>query len=388
MKFLQVLVALSLYFAFNSCSKESPTVPDSNQNGKGELALNSNPQGAEIFLQGTFTGKTTPDTIYNLSPDSYDIRLQLQFSEYTFSTNVKADLVTTEFIDFSQFTGNIFFNSEPLNAQIIIDAINTGKVTPDTIFYLSEGTHLLKLIFPNGEETVSNFITQKGVTLTVDNTIFGEVHLESDPSNAEIWLDGSYTNVLTPGTIPALVKGEYNVTLKLNGFFDTTFVMNVNSGATSSKFIFLKSLAPPTHFGPVRIYETLGTTADQRSGLDLSSGFAYGITSSDKDKVDIYYSSNGYLVKSADLASGLTRVTAFLVSGAADLYDGIDSPLRSTGNWLDNMSDRENHYVYLYDNDGHYSKLKIVSWGGGVLGEPSWIEVEWLYNENSDNTSF
>ncbi|MDZ7626414.1 MAG: hypothetical protein U5J96_18460 [Ignavibacteriaceae bacterium] len=45
------------------------------------------------------------------------------------------------------------------------------------------------------------------------------------------------------------------------------------------------------------------------------------------------------------------------------------------------MDDREPNYVFLYDHDGHYSKIKIVSWGGGVPGEPAWVEVQWYYNE-------
>ena len=42
--------------------------------------------------------------------------------------------------------------------------------------------------------------------------------------------------------------------------------------------------------------------------------------------------------------------------------------------------DREANYVFLYDHDGYYSKLKIVNWGGGVVGEPAWIEVQWYHN--------
>ena len=38
------------------------------------------------------------------------------------------------------------------------------------------------------------------------------------------------------------------------------------------------------------------------------------------------------------------------------------------------------NYVFLYDHDGHYSKLKIVNSGGGVPGEPAWVEVQWYYN--------
>ncbi|HMU42057.1 MAG TPA: PEGA domain-containing protein [Ignavibacteriaceae bacterium] len=216
----------------------------------------------------------------------------------------------------------------------------------------------------------------------------GSIYLESTPAGAEIWVDGINSGKVTPDSVVNLDEGNRNITLKLADYDDTTFTMTVIAGQQVSKDVTMISNLFLTFHGTARLWETLGTTADQPSGLDLSSGNPYGISSADKDKVDIYYSSNGYLVKSADLASGLTRVTAFMVGGASDLNDGIDSPLRSTGIWLDNMDDREPNYVYLYDNDGHYSKIKIVNSGGGFSGEDAWVEVEWWYNETVDDVRF
>ncbi|HSL87671.1 MAG TPA: hypothetical protein VK870_00025, partial [Ignavibacteriaceae bacterium] len=65
---------------------------------------------------------------------------------------------------------------------------------------------------------------------------------------------------------------------------------------------------------------------------------------------------------------------------ATNLFDGQDSPLRNSGTWTNNIHDRESNYVFLYDHDGHYSKLKIVNFGGGVPGEPAWVEVQWYFN--------
>ena len=112
------------------------------------------------------------------------------------------------------------------------------------------------------------------------------------------------------------------------------------------------------------------------------------------DRVDIYYSTSGtggqgYLIQSADLDANLMRETDFLVqTDSTNLFDGLDSPLRNTGSWTNNMDDREANYVFLYDHDGHYSKLKIVNWGGGVPGEPAWVQVQWYYNETPLDNRF
>ena len=59
----------------------------------------------------------------------------------------------------------------------------------------------------------------------------------------------------------------------------------------------------------------------------------------------------------------------------------MDSPLRNIGAWTNNIDDTENNYVFLYDHDGHYSKMKIVTrGGGGGPGDPSWVDIQWYYN--------
>ena len=217
----------------------------------------------------------------------------------------------------------------------------------------------------------------------------GNLFLTSNPAGAEIWLAGSNTSQTTPDTVKNLDEGLYSVTLKLTDYVDTTFQVSVSSGQTSVVTnVTLVSNVITSLYGPVRIYETTGTTAQQPSGLDLSSGEAWGISSDSSGLVDIYYSSNGFLVQSAHLSPGLIRETDFFVGSSDNLFDEEDSPLKDTGTWTDNISDREANYVFLYDHDGHYSKLKIVLWGGGVIGEPAWVEVQWYYNDTQLDNRF
>jgi len=209
----------------------------------------------------------------------------------------------------------------------------------------------------------------------------GNIFVSSNPAGAQIWLDGSNTFKTTADTIKNINEGVHSITLKLQDYRDTTFSISVIAEQTSVvSNVTLISNIITTLFGPVKIYETTGTSANQPSGLDLSTGLAYGVSSAQNGLVDIYYSSAGFLVQSADLYPNLIRETDFFVSSATNLFDELDSPLRNTGTWTDNIGDRENNYVFLYDHDGNYSKLKIVNWGGGVIGEPAWVEVQWYYN--------
>jgi len=215
----------------------------------------------------------------------------------------------------------------------------------------------------------------------------GSIYLTSNPAGAEIWLDGVSTSKVTPDTVKNIDEGVHNVTLKLQEYRDTTFAVSVSSGQTSVVTnVTLVSDIIKSLYGPVRIYETFGTDASQPSGLDLSSGNAWGVSSDSSSLVDIYYSTagtggQGFLVQSADLYPNLIRETDFLVGPGDNIFDGEDSPERNTGTWTNNIGDREANYVFLYDHDGHYSKLLIVNSGGGLPGEPAWVEVQWYYNE-------
>jgi hypothetical protein len=227
----------------------------------------------------------------------------------------------------------------------------------------------------------------------VTSTTKGNIFVTSNPALAEIWLDGTSTSQFTPDTIKNLDEGVYNVTLKLTDYNDTTFSVSVTAGQTSNLTnVALVSEIVTTLFGPVRIYESFGTTSSQPSGLDLSRGKAWGVSSDSSSLIDIYYFSDAsdtlFFIQSAVLFTGLIRETDFFLSNSNNIFDDEDSPVRIPGTWMNNMGDREANYVFLYDHDGHYSKLKIVSWGGGISGEPSWIEVLWYYNNDSLDNRF
>jgi hypothetical protein len=224
----------------------------------------------------------------------------------------------------------------------------------------------------------------------------GSFYLTSTPDSAQIWLNGQNTNKVTPDSVTSLEPNDYTVTLKYNGYRDTSFTVTVVANQQTVKFIQMVSTLSLTTFGPVRIYETANTTASQPSGLVLSSGSAYGVSGANKDSVDIYYSTTGtggqgYLIQSADLntTQGLTRHTAFKVGSSNNLNDGVDSPNSALSGWTNYMFDDETNYVFLYDEDGHYSKLIITnSHQGSGQNDPSWVEVKWLYNNNGADQRF
>ncbi|MBI1933046.1 MAG: PEGA domain-containing protein [Ignavibacteriales bacterium] len=215
----------------------------------------------------------------------------------------------------------------------------------------------------------------------------GNLIVNSTPAGAKIFLDGTDSGFLTPYTFSGKAAGTYTVTLKLDTYADTTINAQVVNNQDATLNVNLKPTY--TKYESIKIYETTGTNSSQPSGLILSTGTAI---SSSNAGIDIYYysSSDGstYLVQSANANNSAKRATYFKISSATNLNDGTDSPAKDA-TWTNSMSDREANYVFLYDADGHYSKLKISNYGGGSgVGDPAWVELTWIFNKAVDNKLF
>lgn len=389
------IILLGLLTSLISLSCKETIVQNPVQNGS--LFIDSKPQGAKIYIQGTFIEQYTPATIKNLEPDSINIKVEVEpGTDSSFTLNVKYNQTTSKSIDFIDKMGKCLFESDPAGAEIILDSINTNKKTPEWIYYLKTGHHHYTLVY-NDIVFEDMFNINTGQLMNVyhnfSSSLVGSIFIDSSPDGALITVDGNSTNKFTPDSVTHLPVGEHFVKLTLNGYRDTTFSITVQSDLMTTKNITLVSTLSITSYGPVRIWETTGTSASQPSGLDLSSGYAYGMSSTDKDKIDIYYSTTGtggtpLLIQSADLYPNLTRHTLFYVGNGTDINDGEDSPNSALSGWIDNMSDRESNYVFLYDEDNHYSKLIITDYGGGTGTEPAWVEVTWEYNNTGADTRF
>ncbi len=221
----------------------------------------------------------------------------------------------------------------------------------------------------------------------------GSMYITSVPAGAQIWVNGSNSGKVTPDSITNLDAATYNVTLKLANYTDATFPVAVVAGYQSkpATYTMVSDISTVT-YGPVRIYETTGTNASQPSGLSYRNGSrGFSLSGTDKDSVDIYYSSTGYLIQSASLGTGMTRKTYFKApSGTVtnNLFDGVSSPTYTTA-WGNAIADRDTStYYFSYDNDKHYVKMKIVNYGGGTTGNPAWVEIKWIYNKKVDDVRF
>ena len=73
MRFLLLIIFIA--FINLSCREDAVVYPEINNSSK--VIVKSNPEGAFIFLSNQYSGKVTPDTLYDVSPGEYSVRLKL-----------------------------------------------------------------------------------------------------------------------------------------------------------------------------------------------------------------------------------------------------------------------------------------------------------------------
>jgi hypothetical protein len=114
--------------------------------------------------------------------------------------------------------GQITVTSTPAGAAIILDGQDTGQITPATISDLAPGNYVVTVQLASHVTSPPQTVVELSelevvpTLFTLDATV-GQLVVESDPTGAAIWIDGSDTGQTTPATIEAVTAGTVIVTL-------------------------------------------------------------------------------------------------------------------------------------------------------------------------------
>ncbi len=234
---------------------------------------------------------------------------------------------------------------------------------------------------------VTFFSACDDTTSPEEEETYGDIALFSEPAGASIFVDNVFKGN-TPDTI-SLPVGMQNINFSLVNYRDTTIQIAVSE--ENLEVLFVELFPEHVHYGVLRIWETgNGSTVDQPSGIDLSAGTTVAISTADSLNTDIYYTGSNLTIRSAGFLGENYRVTYFHEGFTGSVTDGEDSPVIDTNTWdLSMPDDVSGKYYFLYDNDGHYSKFKVLATGGGTgWGDPKWVDVEWIYTQAANDTRF
>jgi len=119
--------------------------------------------------------------------------------------------------------GKIKITSTPSYAKVYLDGAYRGT-TPRTISNVKVGKHTIKVTKKDYYDWSKTVQVKGNVTTPVFAPLqpiprTGSLDIDSDPSNAKVYLDGSYRGK-TPLIISNLEVGEYQIKISKDGYYD------------------------------------------------------------------------------------------------------------------------------------------------------------------------
>ena len=196
----------------------------------GVVSVDSNPAGAEVFVDGQSRGMT-PITL-SLSPGTHALELRRRGASREISLDVKAGEQLSQQIDLSNIraVGTLIVNSQPKGAKVIVDGKELG-VTPFTRTDMSVGAH--KVVLQSREGVITKDIQiQAGATVNIDEGIFSGWIRVFAPFDLQVY-DGKKMIGTTDQERIMMPAGRHDLDFVNNqrGFRDTRIV-ELGPGAT------------------------------------------------------------------------------------------------------------------------------------------------------------
>ncbi len=186
--FDKVILYLSFVLFFTavvSCDEDLSSTKPEEKIHNGMIFVDSNPQGIKIFLNEKNTGYLTPDTLKWLQEGLYGITLKNDLLRDTFIVSSAVDGKVQElFVDYysnPKMRGKISCLSVPEGADIYLNDVFTGKITPDTLVDLFPMEYKLKFMKENHRSdslistVLSNKVTHAVLTLA-DTSLWVDYH--------------------------------------------------------------------------------------------------------------------------------------------------------------------------------------------------------------------
>jgi len=224
----------------------------------GTLNIITEPPGAAILIDGKTTGAVSPATIEKLALNT-DIKITLskpEYQDFEQVINLKSSepqKISAVLLPIAPPAGSVAVTLKPDGAKILLNNEDTGKTTPAIIDNLKlNEPYTIKLAKEGFETWTKTFtltspeqIKLEGELKTMPQVAQGSIRITSNPTGADIMLDGVSTGRRTPATISNLELGKtYNIRLEKQNYKSWSRKIEVADAKQISVSGRLEPLAP------------------------------------------------------------------------------------------------------------------------------------------------
>lgn len=135
-------------FLISSCDQEVSVTPEDQPLKITKIFIQTNPEGAQIFLDGRNSNYTTPDSVPFFENKNYTVLLKKEYFRDTilianpFKLIEKSIIVN--YLDNSTMYGRIRCYTNPQGAKVYLEDSLTSIITPDTLRQIIPGIRKIK----------------------------------------------------------------------------------------------------------------------------------------------------------------------------------------------------------------------------------------------------
>lgn len=153
-KAIHILFILFLILSFISCDKDVSVSPDEEiPLESGSVYINSNPTGAEIWINSKPSGFSTPDTVKWLPEGEHQVVLKTTlFEDHEFSVSTLNEKIVDYYYDYysdPRNFGSINITSNPPGSSVYFNDVKLPNITtPHIISALIPGEYKIKIAYP------------------------------------------------------------------------------------------------------------------------------------------------------------------------------------------------------------------------------------------------
>lgn len=215
------------------------------------LIINSNPTGADVYINDQPVSKTPFQGEYPLGKYTWRLQKELYKNEAGVVELTQADKAIVQ-VEMKPDFGNLMILTEPeFDASVSLDGYPQNKKTPTLLEYIPVGEHEIRVTHPKYETTTKKVNVRPGVTDTISikmNAIYGTVTINTNPVadiliNGQLKGNGTYSEKLMPGF--------YTFEAKLDKHNSATERRNVASGQSIDI-----TLSPNPRLGGLKVVTT------------------------------------------------------------------------------------------------------------------------------------
>ena len=306
--------------------------------GSGDLQINSIPDSAAIYMNGVNTGESTNYT-FTSEPAGGEYNATVVLAGYYSESEILTparDETKVAVFNLTRSTGTLQINSMPDGADIYLDGILNASVTNTMLSGLDTGTYNVTIMLYDYETAINDTVT---VTDDATTPVFfnlvhqtGGLQINSTPSGAMVYLNGTDTNKLTNVTLVGKPVGTYNVTVELAGYDSASRTVTLSKDETEDVcFIFTPQV------GTLRVNSTPANATILLDGEDAGEVTNTTITDVSTGQHTITVEKSGYItpaVRSITVEKDEVTDISFTLAQAAGSISVTSSPDKAWI-WLD-----------------------------------------------------